>query len=403
MIDALYNSELKPPLIERVVFEELLDKATQKVQFSFNGTMYEQIDGVAMGSPLGPVLANIFVGIQEERLFTRTSKPSLYYRYVDDTFAIFDSRDEAVNFLSELNGLHPSLQFTHEDEVNKQLPFLDVLVERRDDSFVTSVYRKPTFTGEYVPWGSFCPVRRKVNLVACLANRAIRICSQSKLKQELDNISKLFSKLGYPEPIIRNTIKQVVTKSTLPPPSVESDKSIVRIRLPYIGPVSHRFDKQLTSTVQSTFPSVKVQVAFVTQVPFRGFTKDSSPTPEKNNTIYRFKCHCESDYVGKSTQRLHKRINQHVPKQLREWMVNTANKPPDVNKISSAIGRHLISNPECADHYKDSMFTIVTRARNSFQLDVLESLYIELNQPPLCKQKFLAYKTMLFKHLGTLM
>ena len=325
-----------------------------------------------MGSPLGPVLANIFVGIQEEHLFSMVSKPLLYYRYVDDTFAIFDSQADATNFLLALNSLHPALHFTHEEEHDRRLPFLDVLVERRNNSFVSSVYRKPTFTGEYVPWGSFCPVRRKLNLIACLTNRAMKICSPSELEPELDNIAKMFTKLGYPEPITRNTIKQVMAKRHSPPAVVEK-RTTVRVRLPYIGPVSRRFDKQIVHTVQSTYPAVKLQVMFITEVSFRGFAKDISPTIDKNNSIYRFRCHCDSDYVGKSTQRLHKRINQHVPKQLRGWLANTARQPPDVKKISSAVGRHLIENKICADNYNDSRFTIITRARNSFQLDVLES------------------------------
>ena len=118
-----------------------------------------------MGSPLGAAMANIFVGFQEELLFNSNIQLPLFYkRYVDDTFAIFSTRSECRRFFHRLNNLHPSLTFTCEFENNNCLPFLDVLVERSNNSILTSIYRKPTFTGSYTRWGSFCPPNAKLTL-----------------------------------------------------------------------------------------------------------------------------------------------------------------------------------------------------------------------------------------------
>ena len=125
---------------------ELLHSATSTVEFSFDNTIYRQIDGVALGSPLGLALANIFVGYHEEKLFSEISKPAVYFRYVDDTFVIFQNGKESEEFLIRLNGLHSSLQFTFQKE-NNSLPFLDVHVEHTKGSYETKVYCKPTFTG----------------------------------------------------------------------------------------------------------------------------------------------------------------------------------------------------------------------------------------------------------------
>ena len=69
---------------------------------------------------------------------------------VDDTFVIFDNESDCDTFLGNLNKLHPALQFTSEKEIINGLAFLDVLVEKQDGKFLTTVYRKPTFPGHYL-------------------------------------------------------------------------------------------------------------------------------------------------------------------------------------------------------------------------------------------------------------
>ena len=64
----LYHSDIERPSLSEKSFQKLLRMVTTGVEFSFDNIMFRQIDGVAMGSPLGPVLANIFVGFHEQRL-----------------------------------------------------------------------------------------------------------------------------------------------------------------------------------------------------------------------------------------------------------------------------------------------------------------------------------------------
>ena len=62
--------------------------ATEEVEFSFNNIMYRQVDGLAIGSPLEPTLANIFMGYLEYKILPDFDLDCKYVRYVDDCFII---------------------------------------------------------------------------------------------------------------------------------------------------------------------------------------------------------------------------------------------------------------------------------------------------------------------------
>ena len=207
-LDTLYHSDIKPSGISESVLKKLLLKATHGVEFCFNDKMYHQKDGVAMGSPLGPVLANIFLGFCECRI-PDDLWPRLYRRFVDDTFALLDSRDGALAFWGCLNESYPSLHFTMESEDDGLLPFMDARV-RKENVFTTAIYRKPTFTGLYTQWDSYGPTSQKIALVHSLVQRARKICSPQYLDGEVKSVQSTFEKNGYPGPIVSRVIQQAL-------------------------------------------------------------------------------------------------------------------------------------------------------------------------------------------------
>ena len=103
---------------------QLLEIATKNQLFQFDGKLYEQIDGVAMGSPLGPLMANAFLCSIEEKLEQENKLPDFYRRYVDDTLATMKDVPAAEAFLSTLNNCHPSISFTMELASDNKLPFV---------------------------------------------------------------------------------------------------------------------------------------------------------------------------------------------------------------------------------------------------------------------------------------
>ena len=74
--------------------------------------------------------------------------------------------------------------------------------------------------------------------------------------------------------------------------------------------------KQITSAVKHCFFSVELRVVFTARQLLPATTKDVLPSHHQNNVIYQFVCHCDSRYVGRTSQRLEERIKQHIPKSI---------------------------------------------------------------------------------------
>ena len=125
--------------------------------------------------------------------------------------------------------------------------------------------------------------------------------------------------------------------------------------------------------------------------------KDVLPANQRSMVIYEYVCHCDSRYVGRTSQRLQERIKQHVPKAMRQKTTLTLeqgthrsqptrtqpnrkckakSKTQFEPESDSAIGQHLLEFNQCTRNYSDSQFKILTRARSQFRLSLLEAVYI---------------------------
>ena len=145
-VDLIFEKYTNLKITKKELFE-LFTFCTSKTNFLFDGVVYDQIDGIAMGSPLAPTLANLFLRHYEGIWLNEyEGDATLFYRrYVDDIFAVFENRDQALGFLEYINSKHVNIKFTIEENNKGILNFLDVVVNN-NDVLTTSVYHKPTFT-----------------------------------------------------------------------------------------------------------------------------------------------------------------------------------------------------------------------------------------------------------------
>jgi len=211
---------------DAILFEQLLRFSVKDVNFLFDDHWYQQIDGVSMGSPLAPTMANIFMINLEKKISNFTGiKPTLYTRYVDDIFLIFKDKSNLEPFFTFMNSLHPNIQFTYEVEKDHVLPFLDALVFVKDNRYFTSQYFKPTDTGLYLTPFSQCDKKYNSTLLNTLFDRTYKLSSTTDLAySNMDIMKKRLLQNGYRETVIQKHIKKVTDKHTLPTQNVEKEE-----------------------------------------------------------------------------------------------------------------------------------------------------------------------------------
>ena len=77
--------------------EELLIKCIMLAPFKhMDGNTYDQTDGIAMGSPLGPTFANFYMCHIENLIINKNNKVDAYTRYVDDILIAIDNEDQLM-------------------------------------------------------------------------------------------------------------------------------------------------------------------------------------------------------------------------------------------------------------------------------------------------------------------
>ena len=129
--------------------------------------LYQQYDGVSVGSPLGPTIANFFLANMENKLLQNNADfhPKLYLKYVD-IFCVFNNETFSDRFLDLLNKQHKNIKFT-EEHGSETLPFLNVEVNITEFDIERKIYRKLTQTNLLLNFNAIWPINWKLGLIIC--------------------------------------------------------------------------------------------------------------------------------------------------------------------------------------------------------------------------------------------
>ena len=133
-----------------------------------------------MGSPLVPVLANIFMGFYESKWINEYNlyKPKFYLRYVDDILAAFGKEQDSLNFVNFLNNRHPNIKFTIGKQISHFIAFLEIFISGINNQILTlETYHKLTYTGFILNFKSFTSFSYKISLIKYLIDRSFKSCN----------------------------------------------------------------------------------------------------------------------------------------------------------------------------------------------------------------------------------
>jgi hypothetical protein len=273
---------------------------------------FKQTQGLAMGKSYSPEVANLFMGHWEKDLdrHARAVGASLVFamRYADDYCIGFKgSKAQLKAMVVLLNSLNPYIKVELEIERGRQLSFLDLLLSRGPSGITTGVFRKASYTGQVVPYNSFCEARYKEAGIRSDVTRALRYCSSpAAIRKELDFIRAIYHRAGYPHWLITKVATQAQRAHIHPKPTLGREDTIF-FSIPFVGPTFHRLRKE----------AAKVGIRLVSRTSntlgARLNPKLKAPTPhlEKADVVYQINCSCGAIYVGETGQELQSRVGQH--------------------------------------------------------------------------------------------
>ena len=262
-VQNLYRNQAHVSNLNKSSFYKLLKITMFESFFIFDGKFYEQCDGVAMGSTLGPTLANVFMSQIWLENCPSHFKPIVYRRFVDDTFLLFRSKDHVEKFRNYLNKQYKNIKFPSEIEENGSLLFLDIKISRENKKFVTPVYSKPTFSGVFTDFESLIPDIYKRGLTETLLHRSFRLClNYENFQSEIETLKSILKHNSYPNNLVNHCIKKFLNKLF-----VQRGLNFMVLKrklicvLPYLGKALLDLRTRLRRTIEENLPFCKLKLS----------------------------------------------------------------------------------------------------------------------------------------------
>ena len=385
ILQHVYNHPtIKPPKIPSTILKQLLELCTKQSPFRCpRGKYYLQVEGVAMGSPLGPTFANFYMGHLEQSTFQDITKPNIYARYVDDIFIDIENEEKLLE-LKQIFENKSVLKFTYELHTQNKLPFLDVLVTSTQNGFKTDIYRKPTNQGMCLNGKSECPEKYKLSVISNYLSRAYKVTQTwEDFISETLHIKQLLINNNYTNSLVDEQINKFMSNKFNQNPVEQKG---CKLTLYYHNQMhkNHKTDEKilkdiLKTNVICTDPNNVINLIIyyknrkTSNLVMRNNTSPPISTLQQNNLVYAFNCplsHSKATaYIGYTECTLERRITGHS--------YNGSIKQHFLTYHDIKPTKELIANNT----------TILTKANDKQRLTIKEALLI-LRYSPVINRQF---------------
>ena len=304
---------------------DLLELSLKNNDFEFNGETFLQIKGTAMGKKFAPSYANIFMAdFETEAMKKCYLKPTVYFRFLDDIFCVWDhGHDNLQTFLEILNSHHPAVKLTASiEEISNN--FLDVTIFKgpllqEKGIFDTKVYFKPTDTHQLLHKMSFHPKHTFQGILKSQIMRFYRICSQnSDFDAACILVFRALRTRGYSARSLRHikvqTLNGIKSGKMILPPGITAEPESDH----FTEPCEHRFCHTCEYVTECNAVTSNTN-KFV-------FKIRQNLNCNSSNIIYLIQCkECYKQYIGQTKRSLRLRTNNHRADIINERRTTIAN------------------------------------------------------------------------------
>ena len=328
---------------------QLLQFILTTTYFTFRGKIFRQLFGTAMGSPVSPIAANIFMEALEQQAIATAPlncTPKLWLRYVDDILEIVnkDCVEDLTDHINKVDG-SGSIKFTFEKESEGKLPFLDTLIVRKEDgSLKLLVYRKPTHTDQYLNYESHHPLHQKLGVIRTLFDRKNNIVTEEDDKREEEKkVREALETCGYPKwtyEKVKNQMKQKTPKKV-----TKKKDDTIKCRgmtvLPYVNGVTEKISRVMKSynVAAASKPHTTLRSLLV-------HPKDKRDDHNTTDALYCLPCmNCDLEYIGETGRKFGTRLNEHKTEvdKVSKSLVTRASRKQSLSSVhKSAVTDHVV-------------------------------------------------------------